>query len=258
MMDRDTDSGAWIADWIAEQRRILAEQSRAAEARQRDGARSFAAGAENEGSSRPADASAAPESDLFNVGSLLMSAWTSARLWQTHFADQFADLLRRIPPVGLVREHTEAWRELAEAHAECTRLEGKLREELTKVQLAALDLLEKRVRERPSEEPIDGFRKLYDLWVECGEQTYAGLAHSEAYSKLQAELGNASMRLKNRLQTVLEHALKHLDLPTRSELNTLHRQVRELRLQLEELTSAPRAKRPARKQARKTPKGRKR
>jgi hypothetical protein len=35
------------------------------------------------------------------------------------------------------------------------------------------------------------------------------------------------------VQTVLEHALRQLDLPTRSEVNSLHRQIRELRLQLE-------------------------
>ena len=59
------------------------------------------------------------------------------------------------------------------------------------------------------------------------------------------------MRLKSRLQAVLEHALEQLDLPTRSELNSLHKQVRELRLQLERLANPPRAARPAARRTRK-------
>jgi hypothetical protein len=245
MTDRDTDASDWIADWIAEQRRIVTEQARAESAARNDASRAFAGPDKRDGQGQTKAATAGPQSDLFNIGALLIGAWTSARLWQTHVADQLADFLRRVPPVGLAREHTEAWRELADAHAECTRLEGKLREELHKVQLDALDLLERRIRERRGDAPIEGFRQLYDLWVECGEQAYGRLAHSESYAKLQAELGNAAMRLKSRLQTVLEHALKQLDLPTRSELNSLHRQMRELRLQFERLTNPAQAKRPA-------------
>ena len=74
--------------------------------------------------------------------------------------------------------------------------------------------------------PIGEWRELYDLWVECGEQVFAQVAHSEAYGKLQAELGNAAMRLRAQQQTIFEYALRQFDLPTRSELNTVHRQVR--------------------------------
>jgi class III poly(R)-hydroxyalkanoic acid synthase PhaE subunit len=254
MKDRDTYDGDWVAAWIARQREILASRSsqqqagegaddlgrRWAEAGQSffDGARQFA--------------SAAPgvqgePLDPFNVGESLLRAWTNATALQSAMAQQLAELFGRLPPIGLAREHTEAWRELAAAHAEYKRIEHELRAEISKVQLGALDLLEKRVGERDSAMPIDSFRTLYDLWVECGEQTFGTLAHSAAYSKLQAELGNATMRLRSRVQTVLEQSLKQFDLPTRSELNSVHRQVRELRLQLETLAArkGPKPKRTA-------------
>jgi class III poly(R)-hydroxyalkanoic acid synthase PhaE subunit len=169
-------------------------------------------------------------------------------LFQSGIAQQTSDMLGRLPPIGLAREQTEAWRELAAAHAHCQQIENELRGVLLQVQFDALDLLSERVRKRGAADSIDSFRALYDLWVECGEQAYSKLAHSEAYSKLQAELGNATMRLRARMQTVIEHGLKQFDLPTRSELNSLHRQVRELRVQLERLTarSQPAPKRAAR------------
>jgi class III poly(R)-hydroxyalkanoic acid synthase PhaE subunit len=242
MTDRAAHDGDWIAAWIARQREALEQAARARNSEEQaadlgrrwgevgqaflDGLRQFAGASGSESGAGP---------DPFNIHDALLGAWTTATMFHSSVAEQAAELLRRLPPVGIAREQAEAWRELASAQAECRRLEHELRSVLTKVQFDALDLLEKRVRERDPQQPIGSFRELYDLWVECGEQVYGELAHSPAYSKLQAELGNAAMRLRIRVQTVLEHGLKQLDLPTRSELNSLHRQVRELRLELERM-----------------------
>jgi class III poly(R)-hydroxyalkanoic acid synthase PhaE subunit len=226
---KETD--AWIEQWIAQQRELLSR------------------GPVQSGQTQP-DPAAGPGgkaafADPFNIGSALLGAWANAGLLQSSVAQQLSDFFGRLPPIGLAREQTEAWRELAAAQAECRQIENELRAVLVKVQLDALDLLSERVRERGAAAPVEGFRALYDLWVECGEQVYNKLAHSDAYSKLQAELGNATMRLRSRLQVVLEYNLKQFDLPTRSELNSLHRQVRELRIQIEGLTAGPTAKAPS-------------
>lgn len=249
MKDRQTHSDDWIGEWIARQREALAQNA----------------------SQPKSGPSAAPESapfaDPFNIGGALLGAWASAGLFHSSLAQQAADVLGRMPPIGLAREQTEAWRELADAHARCQQIENELRAVLLKVQYDALDLLTQRVRQRGESNPIDSFRTLYDLWVECGEQVYSKLAHSDSYSKLQAELGNATMRLRSRMQTVIEHSLKQFDLPTRSELNSLHRQIRELRSQLDRVqldadqsvegrpteARTPRQVRPAKKRASRKP-----
>jgi class III poly(R)-hydroxyalkanoic acid synthase PhaE subunit len=128
------------------------------------------------------------------------------------------------------------------------------------VQSEALTLVETRVQQRASAgQPLETPRELYDLWVECGEQVYAQVAHSEPFCRLQAELGNAAMRLRAQQQRVIEQWLKHLDLPTRSELNTLHRTVSALRQELQALRTpqgptTSRARRERRKPARSQPK----
>lgn len=261
-MDRETHESDWIAAWIARQRESLAQsaQNAAADSEVQDLARRWAETGQAffDGLRQFAGAGGSPgaQSDPFNIGDAMLGAWTSATYFQAGLAEQAADFLGRLPPVGLAREHTEAWRELAQSQAECKRLEHELRAELAKVQMEALDLLEQRVRERGARQRIESFRALYDLWVECGEQAYRRLAHSPSYAKLQAELSNATMRLRARVQKVLEYALKQFDLPTRSELNSLHRQVRELREQVDALNgvranakSAVRKAPAARKQA---------
>ena len=53
----------------------------------------------------------------FQVGDDLLGAWriafTNGSMATDAATERFADMLRRLPPVGLAREHTEAWRELA-------------------------------------------------------------------------------------------------------------------------------------------------
>lgn len=151
---------------------------------------------------------------------------------------KFADLFGALPPLGLARPQLQAWRELEAARAEYQQLEQALRAALLRIQIDALELLERRVAERAHGVALREFRELYDLWIECGEHVYSQAAHSDEYCKLLAEVGNATMRVRAREQALMEQALKRFDLPTRSELNTVHRHLRELRSKVAELEAA--------------------
>lgn len=164
--------------------------------------------------------------------SAMQGAWAGAASAGEGASQQFVDLIARLPALGLAREHTEAWRELMAAQAESQQLQQELRGVWLKVQTDALSMVEQLIRERKQATAgagVNDFRELYDLWVECGEKVFSQVAHSDAYCKLQAQVGNAAIRLRARQQAVMERGLKQLDLPTRSELNTVHKQVRDLR-----------------------------
>lgn len=243
MADEDSKSTGeeWAASWIEQQRELLRRASSgtpAAGEAQMIGARWLELGQSWLNGFGDSMAQGTQSLAGFTVGEELLDAWRGA--WSSVDATQqsaarvLPDMLGRLPPLGLAREHTEAWRELAAAQAECQHLEQQLRGALLGVQGDALKLLEQRMRER--KEPIGGYRDLYNLWVECAEQVFAKVAHSDAYSKLQAELGNASMRLRARLQKMVEYGLRQLDLPTRSELNSVHMQLRALKQQIAALS----------------------
>jgi class III poly(R)-hydroxyalkanoic acid synthase PhaE subunit len=205
---------AWVHDWIREQRDLL---KRAASAPPDEAA---------------TGAAADPWIDL--VASW-HRVWAGVQSLGDATMQGFAQALQQLPAVGLAREQTLAWREVAEAQAACLRLESELCAVLAQIQSDALTLLEQRVGERRAAgKQLGSMRELYELWVECSEQLYAKVAHSDEYCRLQGELGNAATHLRACQQRVIEHGLRHFDLPTRSELNTLHRQVRELRDKLAE------------------------
>jgi hypothetical protein len=192
----------------------------------------------------------------FNFGLDLLAAWRNARLGADFtglgtagaFAAPWLDALSKLPPIGPSADYIDDARELAGAHAECQRLEEALTHILQRVQSEALADMQERVSQRTqSGEPIQNFRQLYDLWIECGERAYGRAAHSAEFAKLQADLTNGLMRLRSLQRRVAERAMRKLDLPTRAELNTLHLQVRDLRRKLSqfEAAAAPPAARPA-------------
>ena len=90
--------------------------------------------------------------------------------------------------------------------------------------------------------PIGSFRAMYDLWVESGEEAFAAAAHGADFAKAQAELNDALMELRAEQQKQVEEWARSLDLPTRSEVNsiikrvgTLKNRVRELEEEIEQL-----------------------
>jgi hypothetical protein len=166
----------------------------------------------------------------------------------------------KVPAIGLARESVVLVQAVADAQAECERVAGELNQVFANIQRDALDLLERRASERAhAAKPVQSYREVYDLWVECGEEIYARVARSDSFTALQAKLSNAAMRLRAAEQKLAEQALRHLDLPTRAELNGVHRRLQEMRIELERLR-AP-ATRPstekkassARKPAKRTP-----
>jgi BMFP domain-containing protein YqiC len=269
MVDAADDNVEWVQQWIAQQRELLAKMRAGDPARAARGAQgaerqsadpwlqwsqlgnSYLSGLLNGMPGAGTNGADAPAgNEAFDAW---RAAWTNS-LAQLSAPGGWSDLLNRTPPLGLFREHNEAWRAVAAAHADCQRLEQEFGAVLRRVQTDSLALLEFRVRAlRDSGSPVQGFRQLYDLWVDCSEQVFSAVAHSSAYGHLQGEMSNAAMRLRSRMQKVIEQGLRQFDLPTRSELNSVHQQLRQLRQRLDELqpTATPSAssRSPARRTA---------
>lgn len=216
--DGKAQQAHWAADWIEQQREALRKS--VADANQRVGG------------DAKAQADASPANPFDALLKSWRAAWSGAAAAGPVPAGQFSELLERMPAIGPWREHAETWREVMAAQAESQKLQQELQAVLLRVQGDALDLVQERVRS--GDVSVGQLRDLHKLWVECGEAVYAKVAHSDAYCKLQAEFTNATLRLRAGQQKVIEQWLKQFDLPTRAELNTVHRQLREQKDKLRE------------------------
>ncbi len=112
-------------------------------------------------------------------------------------------------------------------------------------------------------DPPATLRATFDRFIDSAEGAYQVAAHSDAFIAAQARLLNEFVRARGRQQEFLERGARALGLPTRSEVDALYDQLRELRATAP-LPSAPqkratrakpaaRAKPPARKVRKRRP-----
>ena len=150
-----------------------------------------------------------------------------------------------LPALGASREHqqraqrmAEAWRRMDDAQRRLQRLwSDALRE-------AAASFATGLGTAQPGAPSTEALNKLYDTWVDCAEDAYARMSHSEALCSALADYVNASSQWRGELQGAIEQCAKMLDLPTRSEINTLTRQLKSLEERSRAESQAPKSKGP--------------
>ena len=154
------------------------------------------------------------------------------------------------PALGLTREQQEAAQRLHQLQTDYTVQQARLTALWSQVVAEALKDLGERVSERLRDgQAVAPGRPTYDLWIECAEEQFARAAHSTDYAKAQADLAAARLRIEQR--RAVEVLSRQLDLPTRAELDTVHRRIKALTAQLRALEDQlPPARKPARKAAR--------
>jgi hypothetical protein len=149
------------------------------------------------------------------------------------------------PALGLCRDQVlraqraaEAWKRLMKAQDRLQRLwSDTLREAAT--------AFSSRPQPAPGEpltqEAID---RLYDQWIDCAEQAYARTAHSDVFCDALAAYVNAGSQWRRESAAGIEEWAKLLDLPTRSEINTLMLRLQELEAQIAAMKRPARSAKP--------------
>ena len=144
-----------------------------------------------------------------------------------------------LAPIGYFREHQAHAQDLARALDDYQRIAGQMASAIGRVHADALELLAQKTQALSAAgDTVSDTRRLYSLWIESGEQAFAQHARGEIFGRLQGELVNAGVRVRIAQQTIAEYFLKSLDLPTRAELNSVHKRLKEMRERIEQLELA--------------------
>jgi ketosteroid isomerase-like protein len=134
-----------------------------------------------------------------------------------------------LPAFGATREHQQRWQRMAEASRRIDDARRRLQRLWSDaLREAAAAFAARLVPPHPSGVSAEALRKLYDIWIDCAEEAYARVAHGEAFCNALAEYVNASSQWRRELQASIEHLAKLLDLPTRSEINTLTQRLKSV------------------------------
>jgi len=78
-------------------------------------------------------------------------------------------------------------------------------------------------------EAIDSARALYDTWVTTCEEVYSEHVITPEYARINGQLVNASMGVKQQVGSMVDEKLGFLNMPTRRELRTIHTRMQENR-----------------------------
>jgi class III poly(R)-hydroxyalkanoic acid synthase PhaE subunit len=139
-------------------------------------------------------------------------------------------------PLGPAREQQLAWQEFLNAQTEYQLRLQVVLHAYGKVFTQALEAVPAQVEQRRVQgQSVTGFRELYELWIKCGEQAFAVLARDPEFITAQAASANALSRVKRAQNVLIEFWLKSHDLPTRSELNSVHQRLRDMSKRIAEL-----------------------
>jgi Poly(R)-hydroxyalkanoic acid synthase subunit (PHA_synth_III_E) len=155
-------------------------------------------------------------------------------------ADTQSAPMMNAPAFGPSREHQQRWQRAAEAWKRIDDAQRRLQRLWSDaLREAAIVFAAQLGSAQSATFNAEALRKLYDAWIECAEDAYARTAHGEAYCNALSEFVNASSLWRRELQASIEHSAKLLDLPTRSEVNTLTRRLRSVEEQLRGASKAP-------------------
>jgi class III poly(R)-hydroxyalkanoic acid synthase PhaE subunit len=139
-----------------------------------------------------------------------------------------AQMFPGAPALGLSREYQETAARLLELSKQFRQRNAEFTQQNATIMQDAFQVMKKRLEAAPSAPKSPA--ELYDTWIDCAEGTYHQAAHSDSFARLLAELCNISSAFKVERGKLTEQIARHLDLPSRAEVDTLHQQVRELKL----------------------------
>lgn len=132
----------------------------------------------------------------------------------------------RAPGVGHLRERQAQLQELARRWLEYSNAAQEYQQCFNEIGAESVERLQQALSERPS---LNSLRALYDLWVDCCEAVYADHVQTDHYAEVHGRLINALMAVKQQGRIIVDELAGALNLPTRQEMETLHRRFHQLR-----------------------------
>ena len=135
-----------------------------------------------------------------------------------------------MPAFGMNRESTERQQALMQGFADYQEKNNRYNALMFKASRLGLDKFESKLGERsePGRE-ITSMRGLYDVYVDAAEEGYAEIALSDEFREVYGAMVDAQMRVRQMVQGEVERSTASMGMPGRTELDSVHKRVHDLR-----------------------------
>lgn len=147
--------------------------------------------------------------------------------------------LMHLPAFGYARESQERQQRFALALDEYRAQLDHYNRLMADASRRALEKVEAKLAEHSDPgRQLKSFRALYDLWIDAAEEGYAEVALSSEFRHAYGALVNAQMAVRRHVQQEVERSAAALGMPTRTELDAVHRKLAEMKRRIAELEHA--------------------
>lgn len=138
-----------------------------------------------------------------------------------------------LPAFGFNRQQQERLQQLQADLLDFQRENQRYNALISKSMEGAIKRMEAKLAElgEPGRQ-LKSLKSVYDLWIDALEESYAEVAMSPEFRTVYGALVNAQMKLKKGIATQVERSTGELGMPTRSELDGVHRKLAQVRGQL--------------------------
>lgn len=132
------------------------------------------------------------------------------------------DPMLKMQPLGYSRETQEKLQKNVLLLKEFQIANQAYNEAMLNVSLQGLEKFKQAViKKSESEEKIESLKQLYDLWVDCNEESYAEFTMTEEYSRLYGDMVNSLMAYKAQSNEIMEDSLRAINLPSKGDITAL-------------------------------------
>ncbi|MGA1264751.1 MAG: class III poly(R)-hydroxyalkanoic acid synthase subunit PhaE [Prochlorothrix sp.] len=158
------------------------------------------------------------------------------RYWEMLYDKSFSGMILSSPMLGPNREFTgkllrnfEAWTDLYRASTDYQLILGE-------VQVKSFEnLMQTLVEKAEKGEIVKDWKEFQGLWSQVADDIFAAAFCEEKNIKIRGKFINALNHYRLQQQELIEVLLSSMNLPTRSEVDEVHKTVYELRKQIKQL-----------------------
>lgn len=155
------------------------------------------------------------------------------------------DQLANLPGLGYAREKHEEFARLYKAWQAHEAAQQKYNTEMARLMLEALARFEtSMVSPQPGQKPFTSLKDIYAHWVNISEDVYARFAASPAHTRLYGEVVNTLSAVKREMTVVIDQWAGQMNLPTRTEVDSLHQRLHDMKREMRDLRAELDAARP--------------
>ena len=138
--------------------------------------------------------------------------------------------LLKSPALGQWREHQQQLQNITQLLIEFQEADQVYKLAFAQMGLRSIEALRQRLSNISSDEDkVSTVREFYDLWVDVNEEIYSEFTMTDEYQVIHGDFVNALMALRKETNALTEKLYKAVNLPTRSELNTINKRLQEQR-----------------------------